>query len=205
MLFKTMPDEKAMKDWPQHYYEIEDANVREACLKQVLKEHPDSAEDLRRLEILQKRYGKRAHKNRGDGFIRAFMMILIAATNDFHSLNINAKERELTDNLRQLAVLDFDRDDLLYEEWRDFSRQYLKSCVYSPSYRSTLFGAITLSDETVALKIAGEIDLVTRREPEAFHLGAECRKLHEIMKQSYLDMVESGQSYWDSYMESLKR
>ena len=203
MLFHAQPDEASIRDWPLHYYEIEDVNVREACLMQYLKAHPDSKTDERRLQILHKRYGKYQKKNRGDGFMRAFMMILVAAVNDFHSLNINAKERELIDNLRQLAVLEFKRDNLLTEEWKDFSRRYLKSCIYSPSYRSALFGAVTLSDKTVALKIAGEIDLATRREPQSFHLEEECRQLHDIMKQTYIDMVDGGQKYWDAHMKSI--
>ncbi len=198
MIFKTLPKSEYLADWPSHYFEIADVNEREACLKQVLKEHPDSAEDQRRLVLLQKRYGKRAKKNRGDLFMRAFMMILIASVNDFHSLNITAKEKELIQNLKQLAILDFERDSLLEAEWTDFAEQYLNSCINSHSYRTTLFGAVTLSDETVARKIAREIDLVTRITPAAFHLDKESSLLHEIMKQAYLHRVEGGEVFWEN-------
>ncbi len=199
MFFKAVPDPEAMKDWPLHYFEIRDINTREACLKQYLEEHPDSGEDKRRLELLQKRYGKKAVKNRGDLFLRSFMMILIAENNDFHGGNVTAKEKELRRELQELAVLGEKRDDLLREEWKDFSLRYLESC-NSHSYRSMLFGTIPLSDETVAFRIAKEIDQVTRIAPAYFHLEEECRELHEIMVAAYIDRVENGREYWEAYL-----
>ncbi|MCR4654912.1 MAG: hypothetical protein K5770_01565 [Lachnospiraceae bacterium] len=203
MLFKTdtTPNADHMADWPKHYYEIEDINMREACLKKYIEEHPDSSADKRRLEIFERRYGKKAKKDRGDEFIKSYMMILIAYTNNLHSFDALRKEKELSSDLKKLCVLDFEQDELLFEEWKNFAEVYLSTCA-SHSYRSTLFGFLTLKDDVVAMKIAKEIDTVTRLSPRQFNLENECLKLREIMINVYISKIRDGETYWNDYLRS---
>lgn len=202
MLFNTgtTPNADYMANWPKHYYEIEDINMREACLKKYIKEHPDSTEDKRRLEIFEKRYGKKAKKERGDEFIKSYMMILIAYTNNLHSFDTLRKEKELKSDLKNLCVLDFEHDELLFAEWKNFAEVYLSTCS-SHSYRSTLFGFLTLKDDVVAAKIAKEIDSVTRLAPRQFNLENECKKLREIMIDAYISQIKDGEAYWNDYIK----
>ncbi len=203
MLFNPdiVPKEEYLKEWPKHYYEIEDINMREACLKKYLKEHSDSLMDIRRLEIFEKRFGKKVKKERGDGFIKSFMMILVAYQNNLHSFDVTRRRKELVSELTSLCILDFLRDELLYEEWRNFADVYMDTTT-THSYRSTLFGVVTLKDEAVAARIAREIDSVTRLAPKEFHLESECEKLREIMIASFVSKVKNGEAHWNSYMNS---
>ena len=205
MLFKAniVPREEYMNDWPAHYFDIKEIDMREACLNQYIREHPDSPDDIRRLELLTKRFGKRGKKERGDHFIKSFMMILIAYKNHFNDLNITRKERELRAELKNLCVLDCPYDPILKAEWENFAAVYLATCA-THEYRSTLFGAIKLKDEVIAMRIASEIDAVTRLAPKQFQLETKCENLRQIMIDAYIASLEDGQAYWNAYMTSQK-
>ena len=193
--------EEYLEDWPAHYYEIRDINVRESCLKKYLEKHPDSGADKERLEILGRRFGRRAMAERGDRFIKSYMMILVSYQNNFHSFDILKREKELKKGLKELCVLDADgfSEDILRAEWEDFADVYLSTCS-SHSYRSTLFGIVTLKDEVVADKIASEIDTVTRLAPGQFNLEAECSGLREILVKAYISRLANGEACWNAYM-----
>ena len=105
-----------------------------------------------------------------------------------------------TDDLKNLCVLDFEHDELLFAEWKNFAEVYLSTCS-SHSYRSTLFGFLTLKDDVVAAKIAKEIDSVTRLAPRQFNLENECKKLREIMIDAYISQIKDGEAYWNDYIK----
>ena len=201
MLFRSniVPKEEYLVDWPGHYFDIKDINMREACLKKYIAEHPDSKEDKRRLEIFERRFDKAGKKERGDRFIRSFMMILVSYKNNLHSFDVGKQERELRADLKELCVLDFECDELLKAEWANFADIYLETCS-THSYRSTLFGFVTLKDEVVADRMAYEIDIVTRLAPKQIKLEKECEALREIMVNAYITHLEGGQEYWNNYI-----
>ena len=188
-----------LTDWPAHYFDIKDINTRHACLKKYVEEHPEAQEEKRRLEIFEKRFGKREKKERADQFIKSFMMILISYRNNLNGLNINRQERELKSELKNLCVLDWEYDDILGMEWENFAEVYLMTCS-THSYRSTLFGFVTLKDDAVGDRMASEIDIVTRLAPGQIKLDKECERLREIFVNTFISRIENGEEYWESYM-----
>ncbi len=193
--------EEYMADWPKHYFEIENINEREACLKKYLEEHKDSKDDIRRLELLQRRYGSKPSKERGDLFLRSYMMILISYKNSLNITSTPRKEKVLRKDLSGLGVLDLEYDELLKAEWENLADIYLQTCE-GHSYRSTLFGFVTLKDDVVAAKIANEIDIVTRLAPREFHLEDECSKIREVFINTYKKRIKNGDRYWLDYINS---
>ena len=191
-----------MEEWPLHYYEIEDISEREHALTAFLAQHPDSLDDQKRLVLLHKRFGDHT-ANRGDRFMAAWMMIQISGNSSVHFLNRKRMEKELRKNLQALCILDFEKDDILVQEWYDFARRFLYSCTSCKSYGSTLFGMFPLKDKTVAAKIASEIDHVTRIIPLTFGLAKECEPFRQIIVDTYIKTIENGQSFWDDYCQSV--
>ena len=72
----------------------------------------------------------------------AWMMIQISGNSSVHFLNRRHMEKELRKNLEALCILNFEKDDVLIQEWYDFARRFLYSCTSCKSYGSTLFGMI---------------------------------------------------------------
>ena len=202
MLMKDHTDDDYLKDWPLHYYEIEDISSREECLRRILEDSPGSSADSRRLSLLHRRYGEQNEANRGDRFMGAWMMIKISGNTSINFLNRKHMEKELRKNLENLCVLGCEPDEYLVREWQDFAECFLRSCTQCKTYGSTLFGMFPLKDRSVASKIAQEIDLVTGILPAAFGLEKECAAFRNIMIDSYVNNLEHGREYWDSYCRS---
>ncbi len=201
MLLKSavLTKEDYLKDWPLHYFDIKDINMRHACLKKYVEDHPKAEDEKKRLEIFEKRFGKREKKERADQFIKSFMMILISFRNNLNGLNINRREKDLKNELKKLCVLDREYDDILGKEWENLAEVYLMTCS-THSYRSTLFGFVTLKDDVVGDRMASEIDIVTRLAPKQIGLEKECLKLREAFVNTFISHIENGEEYWESYM-----
>jgi hypothetical protein len=202
MLAKTgiKPDD-IFENWPEAYYEEESLARRKEYLEAYLKDHPSSESDQRRLNILGQRFSVKG-KQEVDQFIRAWMMIKICENDRLSFLNRKSKEKELRENLRQLCILDSEKNDELIREWRDFARKYLIICCESRSYRTAAFGLIPMNDEKTAMRIAREVDLVTRIIPARFGLEEVCSAFRETVVDVYCSLLENGKEYWQSYLES---
>ncbi len=192
------PSENIFEDWPASYYRQDNPLKRREYLTEQLRRQPDSAADQRRKSLHEKRFDCKG-KEPADRFMRAWMMIRICENDHIGFLNRKSKEKELRQNLQALCILNDEMSDELIAEWRDFARKYLIICCESSSYRSVGFGLIHLSDEKSALKIASEIDLVTRIIPSRFNLESECQSFRDTVIQVYCGLLENGSEYWEKY------
>ena len=61
-----------LENWPEHYYEIENAKERKEILAQAISRGLDLPNDNYRMKLLEKRYGK---DGKNDAFMKAWMMI----------------------------------------------------------------------------------------------------------------------------------
>ena len=200
---KHLSNEEYLLNWPEKYYDIEDISLREELLKQKIAQESEneSSDDNQRLQLLHKRFEDKKTKDgiRPDRFMRAFMTILISKNDSIGFWNQKRLEKELRKNLEEFGVLNYEYDKFLEAEWADFACTYIASCLESKTYSSTLFGMVHVKDSTVALKIADDIDQVTRVIPASFNLEEECKKLHEIMVTVYKNEIDGGIEYWNEY------
>ncbi len=159
-------------------------------------------ENEREAQIRRLRYGKDNKKQKADLFIRAFMMMNISYNNNLNGYNKAADKKEIEENLRQLGILDCERDEYLVREWETFARDYLESCLTSSQYRSALSGMIKYSDEQVANMIVKDIDTVLRKAPGQYGLDDKCEDLREIFRKSYIEKVGDGERIWEDYYKN---
>lgn len=204
MLIKKEVNTAYLEDWPLHYYDIKDVNERERCLKKVLEEKPTSKEDAQRLQLLHYRYGELMQEKRADKFMRAWLLSKALTTENIHFFNKKRIEKEFRQYLKDLCVLEYDRNPILLDEWKSFAKEMIFMCCDSSSYKQIAVGLGHVSDKNVAMRIAGDIDDITKKLPTYFSLEEECKELHEIMKQSYIELLENGEIYWDYYCTNLR-
>ena len=124
-------------------------------------------------------------------------------TEPVYFFNRKRKEKQLRALLTQLCVLEYPCSEILKEEWKDFARTWITICIESSSYRSVAFGIARVSDKNTALRLCHDIDTMTRLFPETFHLKKECSTLHSILVNTFIQMIENGQEYWDTYQSSI--
>lgn len=198
---KDLPEFDFLENWPAHYYEIKNAMKRKEYLEKAIELNLDPAHDGYRMKLLKKRFFSENKKGTADSFMLAWIMIkAAAAAND--SFMMKRQIKELEGNLRNLCLYDYtpeneDEQQVLEEEWSDFARCFLASCVESKSYCSTLFNMVPLQDNAVARKIVSEVNLVTHNYPAAFGLAEAMIPLRQILILTFCRMIENGSSYWD--------
>ncbi len=190
------------EDWPRHYYESREPLARYQALQALLREMPDSSAEQRRLEVLLLRFpelekGKAPEK---DGFIAAWMMLLIIGRSGVNFLNRKKLTREIREQLAGLGIFDGQPDECLIREWESFASLWIETCVKDRTYTSTAFGMFHMKDERLALKIAGEIDEATRLIPAKFGFEADCISFRETVVRVFQQRIENGAYYWQRHM-----
>lgn len=204
MLLKKEINLNYLENWPEHYYEIKDINERENILKSYIEKNPDSLDDQNRLQLLQKRFVFLKDHKRADLFMRGWINSKTLTTENIHFFNKKRIEKEFRQCLEDLCILNYERSPILHDEWKSFSQEFILSCIDSHSYKQVAVGIGHVSDKNVAMRIAGDIDHITKKLPASFLLEEECKELHDIMVETYQQMLENGEQYWNDYCNNLR-
>lgn len=204
MLLKKEINLNYLENWPEHYYEIKDINERENILKSYIEKNPDSVDDQNRLQLLQKRFVCLKDHKRADLFMRGWINSKTLTTENIHFFNKKRIEKEFRQCLEDLCILNYERSPILHEEWKSFAQEFILSCIDSHSYKQIAVGIGHVSDKNVAMRIAGDIDHITKKLPASFLLEDECKELHDIMVETYQHMLENGEQYWNDYCSNLR-
>ena len=204
MLLKKEINLNYLENWPEHYYEIKDINERENILKSYIEKNPDSLDDQNRLQLLQKRFVCLKDHKRADLFMCGWINSKTLTTENIHFFNKKRIEKEFRQCLEDLCILNYERSPILHEEWKSFAQEFILSCIDSHSYKQVAVGIGHVSDKNVAMRIAGDIDHITKKLPASFLLEDECKELHDIMVETYQQMLENGEQYWNDYCSNLR-
>lgn len=204
MLLKKEINLNYLENWPEHYYEIKDINERENILKSYIEKNPDSLDDQNRLQLLQKRFVCLKDHKRADLFMRGWINSKTLTTENIHFFNKKRIEKEFRQCLEDLCILNYKRSPILHEEWKSFAQEFILSCIDSHSYKQIAVGIGHVSDKNVAMRIAGDIDHITKKLPASFLLEDECKELHDIMVETYQQILENGEQYWNDYCSNLR-
>lgn len=183
-----------LADWPTHYYDIPTGAERIRYLDDAAAQGIADPADIYRRKLCERRFFSVNNSGTADGFMRAWMMIQSTLSSG-GSLILKKRERRLFEGyMRDLCLLGYEPENELEQatltaEWHDFAGTFLLACTGSKSYRSTLFGLVSISDDDLAEKIAHEIAQVTEEYPAMFGHEETFQPLSAIMKQRYRELV----------------
>lgn len=202
MLLKkeSVKDIDYLQNWPEHYYEIETASKRKEYLEKALNQKLDPIYDPYRMNFLEKRFFSQKKKETTDAFMHAWMMIKASSATGVSFFGKKRQQQELVSYMKELCLFDYKPESeeevqVLHDEWEDFAKRWISSCVGSKNYCSTLFGLVRIKDAAIATKMIEEIDLVTRTYPANFQLSQAFLPFREILISVYCQMIEDGSSY----------
>ena len=108
--------------------------------------------------------------------MKAWMMIQVIGQTTVNFLNVKKLAKEMRQHLATLLATGaaVNGSSECPEETAgsldEFAEYFITSCKGSKSYRSAIFGTMTMSDEGANTRLEEEIDLVTRQVPERFGL-----------------------------------
>lgn len=179
-----------LKDWPHKYHQIPNKEIKLACLNEILKINSNSIEDLRRLEVYYLRYDTKGMVK--DNFFYAISMLKVLSKTTINFFNRDRLQKEIIEYLKLLGILDFKQDDILFEEWRIFCKEYIEISANSRHYRTTLLGLKEITDKNVIMRIANDIVVVTHKVPKLFYLDKDCLKFKEIFEDAFIELIDNG-------------
>ena len=109
--------------------------------------------------------------------MNAWLMIQVIGQTSINILNSRKLAKEMSLHLETLI---YGEEDL-----NEFADYFIDSCLSSRSYKTTLFGALPMSDNGAAVRIAQDINEVTRVIPQRFGYGEESKILNEAMWKAF--------------------
>lgn len=184
-------EQEFLQDWPLHYYEIADIAKREAVLKHILEENPDSVDDQKRMTILKKRYPDL----KSDMYMRAWLELKMHQNDGSTRLFFKSKQKEVQKSLKLLGIYD-ERDSVLLEEWRQFARYKMAFDSANKSYRVAALGIGDVGEKNASLRIANEIRTVLKDIPSKYGFSKETEELYQIFEETFKGMMKDGESLW---------
>ena len=106
--------------------------------------------------------------------MRAWLMICAMSKNPPGIFGRKRAEKELKEHIEVLNKGD----------QQAFAERYVKLCLKSRSYGSTLMNLVPLSEGATVEKLKKEIDVVTRDYPSYFGLDDACATLRRVMHEA---------------------
>lgn len=191
-----------LENWPMYFYELTAPTKRKEVLLKAIDLQLNPRLDGLRLTILEKRYCFKNNKEDSiDSFLHAWMMIKASSAAGVIKFQVPYKQKKLKLLMEELGILNYlvlpvMEQELLIQEWVSFAKFYITSCSQDRTYCSTLFRIIPIKDETVAEKLADEIDQVTRRYPKLLHLEDFFLPFRKTVSTVFCQMIENGEKYW---------
>ena len=103
-------------------------------------------------------------------------------------------ERDVRKEFSRLGITGDAPDALLKDEWRNFADTMIRMYLSSPSYRSAVFGMGAVNDRNTALRLASEIEAVTKTVPELASLGELVTPFRNIVLERFTALVPDGEA-----------
>ena len=115
--------------------------------------------------------------------MNAWMMIQVIGQTSVNFLNIKKLGREMKEYIACLSQ---------GEDLKEFAPYFIDACLTSKTYRTAVFGTMSMSDAGAAVRIAQDIDEVTRKIPEKFGLLEESAPVREALLEAFRAKIENA-------------
>ncbi len=190
MAKKTAFTREYLDNWPRFYYQTNDMALRKTCLEEYLREHPDSRDDLRRMEVYKRRYTEGFRKR--DNYFMAFTL-LKAESESSRLFNQKQRESNIRTCLIDLDILsDKEPDEIQIAEWRHFAREWMKNAWEGTAYSSNLMGLMKVSERDKAMRIANDIRTITYVLPREVLLEKQASVLRSLLEDAFREYAEDA-------------
>ena len=137
--------------------------------------------------------------------MKAWMMIQVIGQTSVNFLNVRKLKKEMTEHVMTLCNAitsgeNHQKDDAASNPDEGSSRMlsfcdyFIDTCLTSKSYRTAVFGTMSMSDAGAATRIAQDIIEVTQSIPKRFGLEEDARPIQSAMLKSFVGKVENASS-----------
>ena len=187
-------------EWPACYYEEEDRDIRKQLLLQHMEEEPGLEADRIRMKLWEMRYTPHPKDPPAvDYFVRSLLSLITESRITINIFNKKQEAKNMDTVLKDLCIRDsacFDRsafqDQELFLELLKLEYQALASFYYAFSirdrkYGSVLMGTLSMKDEQVVEKLAGDVRRACIITPRNFGLEEEFTVFREACYDAFYE------------------
>ena len=177
----------------KQYYQETDKEKRKKILEAAIEAEGMNPEDELRLELWERRYGRREKEPEGiDRYIRGWMGMVYLNQS---SMTFLVKRRAVREIRKVKEDWDVELlkgrgelgEKLMYQELYNLIRFYMELCATDRNYTTTLFGMMRMDEEKVVQKIAKEIYTVAYEIPKSLDMEEEFQILRRAARDAFAD------------------
>lgn len=146
------------------------------------------------MEVSVRRYTEE-NDTKIDLFMRAWTEILSIGQIGINRLNQKKYRKEVCRHLRVFGLEEKpgSPESALVEAWRQFTVDYMNTCVESRMFSKAVMGFVKWDDKTLLDKIRRDIDAGAKEIPEKLGLGEMAAPLHETMAATCEELIQKEQ------------
>ncbi len=127
--------------------------------------------------------------------MKAWMMIQVIGQTSVNFLNVKKLKKEMTEHLITLGeAVKTEEGSFTIPAFCDY---FIDTCLTSKSYRTAVFGTMSMSDAGAATRIAQDIIEVTETIPKRFGLEAQAAPVKAAMLKAFQNKVENSTSIFE--------
>ena len=115
--------------------------------------------------------------------MNAWMMLQVIGQTSINFLNIKKLGKEMREHLDVFLS----GDDL-----REFALYLIESSLNSKSYRTAVFGTMSMSDAGAATRLAQDIDEITRITPKKFGLEQDFSPVRDTFLEAFREKIDDA-------------
>ena len=115
--------------------------------------------------------------------MHAWMMIQVIGQTSVNFLNIKKLKKEMTEHL--CCFLEGD-------ELKEFALYFIEASLGSKSYRTAVFGTMSMSDAGAATRLAQDIDEVTYLTPKKFGMEYEYAGVRAFFLDAFREKIDDA-------------
>ncbi len=129
-------------------------------------------------------------------YVKAWMNILIDGRTSIHFLNRKRMEKKLKEYYADFQIWEKEDPNEMSEKWREFAKFWIETCIKDKNYSTTAFGMFPMKDDTLARKIADEINDVTLIIPDKIGIKDDLQDFRTVVTDTFISMIPEGRKYF---------
>lgn len=123
--------------------------------------------------------------------MKAYLMLMVTGQTSINFINSRKLAKDARESLKAFG-LPLSEGQEPSPDLAAFADYYIDSCMHSKSFRSAIFGTMTMSDSGAATRLAEDIEEVTGKTAGKLGIAGEIRPLRLAMFSALLSRVDNG-------------
>ncbi len=205
-----MAEEKNQVTLEDYYLEI--SPKKRGKILESLMELDDGRDNQIRKELYNLRYSSQNLRRDGelaDGYIALWMNIKLTVDNSTGFFGNRGMKKELTKTLAKLGITKYMQmgnleKKILYDEFYHMAVLYIQSSLTDKNYTTAFMGMISMKDDQIRSKLAGDVYKVAYLMPRRVSMEEEFSIFTKAATEAFCDILPDYREQLEELIKELK-